>query len=71
MIRYAAEFSAPPPPASRQHGSALGVAVFGALLGPSLISGLHVSLILGAGSVLATVFLSIRYIAVRTRLATS
>jgi MFS transporter, DHA2 family, methylenomycin A resistance protein len=47
---------------SRQLGSALGVAVFGALLGTNFISGLHISLLLGAGTVLATVFLTLRYV---------
>ncbi|MGO9955557.1 MAG: MFS transporter [Solirubrobacteraceae bacterium] len=47
---------------SRQLGSALGVAVFGALVSTNLTSGLHVSLLLGAGTVLATASLTVRYV---------
>jgi DHA2 family methylenomycin A resistance protein-like MFS transporter len=47
---------------SRQLGSALGVAVFGAVVSTNLTSGLHVSLLLGASTVLATASLTVRYV---------
>jgi DHA2 family methylenomycin A resistance protein-like MFS transporter len=47
---------------SRQLGSALGVAVFGALLGENFVTGLHLSLLLSAGTVLAAAFLTLRYV---------
>jgi DHA2 family methylenomycin A resistance protein-like MFS transporter len=47
---------------ARQLGSALGVAVFGALIGTNLTRGLHVSLLLGASTVLATAILTLRYV---------
>jgi DHA2 family methylenomycin A resistance protein-like MFS transporter len=47
---------------SRQLGSALGVAVFGALLGENFVTGLRLSLLLSAGTVLAAAFLTLRYV---------
>lgn len=47
---------------SRQLGSALGVAVFGALLSTNFVSGLHASVLLGAGTVFGTAFLTLRYV---------
>jgi MFS transporter, DHA2 family, methylenomycin A resistance protein len=47
---------------SRQLGSALGVAVFGALLGANFVTGLHLSLLLSAGTMLAAAVLTLRYV---------
>jgi DHA2 family methylenomycin A resistance protein-like MFS transporter len=47
---------------SRQLGSALGVAVFGALLGTNFVTGLHLSLLLSTGAVLAAAVLTLRYV---------
>ena len=47
---------------SRQLGSALGVAVFGTLLGADFVTGLHLSLLLSAGSMLAAAVLTLRYV---------
>jgi hypothetical protein len=40
----------------------LGVAVFGALYGANFVTGLHLSLLLTAGAVLAAAVLALRYV---------
>jgi DHA2 family methylenomycin A resistance protein-like MFS transporter len=47
---------------SRQLGSALGVAVFGALLDANFVTGLHLSFLISGGAVLAAAVLTLRYV---------
>jgi hypothetical protein len=47
---------------SRQLGSALGVAVVGALLDADFVTGLHISFLLSASMVLAAAVLTLRYV---------
>jgi DHA2 family methylenomycin A resistance protein-like MFS transporter len=48
--------------AARQLGSAVGVAVFGALLGAGFVTGMHRAVLVGAGATLAGAGLSLRYV---------
>lgn len=47
---------------SRQLGSALGVAVFGALLDANFLTGLHLSFLISGATVLAAALLTLRYV---------
>lgn len=47
---------------SRQLGSALGVAVFGALLDANFLTGLHLSFLISGGTVLVAAVLTLRYV---------
>lgn len=48
--------------AARQLGSALGVAVFGALLGVGFVTGMHRAVLVAAGATLAGAGLTLRYV---------
>jgi DHA2 family methylenomycin A resistance protein-like MFS transporter len=48
--------------AARQLGSAVGVAVFGALLGGGFVAGMHRAVLIGAGASLASAGLTVRFV---------